>query len=457
MVKSEEKIMEELIDFISETNYSKIPAEVIEFTKGLILKTLAGMLVGSNYPSGQRMASIIRSRGLPEEVGVIGSGFRTALWEGILFNSFVAHASELEDDRMTAWGEPGYGISWDITVVPVVLSFIEKLKYSGKSLLESVIIGLEVQARTSLFSSDHIGLAFVLGAVGPAASAAKAMGLNKEQIANAIGLSVPNSPGTPFNFGTDGHFFESSLQSLQGVLSAEMANKGLTGGCKMITHLENMLGKENVFPEKIVQDLGHKWLLCETWIKKYPVCFPIHRHIDALLDIMKENSLSYEDVEIVEAHVGPWVENFVDRPNPRSEGDLQFSIQNGLGAALLDKDVSLRHVSREAIDNAELNKSRSKIRLIHHTDWKCKILEAAVTPPVKINVKTKKNKDIEKERKYLIGSPEDPLTMHDIQNLYLKYVDGILEDSIISKSMDIVAHLEKHSNIQSLIDELVYV
>ena len=110
----EKEIAQQLAEFSIQTRYEDIPKEVIDFTKGLTLKTVAGMVAGATKPSSRKMAGLIRDQNLPEGVGVLGSGFRTSLWESVFLNAYFAHAIELEDDRF------GGGISWDITVIPLL-------------------------------------------------------------------------------------------------------------------------------------------------------------------------------------------------------------------------------------------------------------------------------------------------------------------------------------------------
>ncbi len=72
------QVAQELAKFVVETKYSEIPEEVAKFAKGLVLKTVAGMLAGSIMPSGRKMSKIIKSQCLREEAGVIGCGFRAS-------------------------------------------------------------------------------------------------------------------------------------------------------------------------------------------------------------------------------------------------------------------------------------------------------------------------------------------------------------------------------------------
>jgi 2-methylcitrate dehydratase PrpD len=288
-----------LAEFTAKTKYEDIPKETLEFTKYLTFKNIANTLAGSVTTSGQRMAGIIREQRLPEEVGVIGGGFKTSLWEGVFLGSYFAHAAELEDDRFDE------GISWDITVIPLLFPLAEKLGLSGRALLEALVIGLEVHTRTSTFSARHLGHYLVPGAVGPAAGAAKALGLGLGEAGAAIGLALSGVPLSVVNLGTDAHFFESALHSLQGMMAAQMAKAGLTGNPDIVTYLSDYLGKERVVPKKMVEGLGEKWVLREIQIKKYPCCIILHRQIDALIELMKQHNLSYDDVKFVEVHGSP--------------------------------------------------------------------------------------------------------------------------------------------------------
>ena len=274
----------QLAEFVVKTKYEDIPKEVREYVKILTLKTVSGMVAGSVKPSGQKMAGLIKSMNASEEVGVMGSGFKTGLWEAVLLHAYFAHASELEDDRFNG------GVAWDIGVIPLLFPLGEKLKLSGKALIESIALGMEVHARTCLFGGEHLGLVMVGGAAGPAVGAAKALGLGVKETAAALGLATSGACLWIQSFGTDAHYFESALQSLEGVIAAQMAKIGLAGNPNIGAYLKDHLG-EKVAPEKIAADLGKHWVFCEIWVKKYPCCFLLHRQIDSVIELKKEHNL----------------------------------------------------------------------------------------------------------------------------------------------------------------------
>lgn len=216
-----------------------------------------------------------------------------------------------------------------------------------------------------------------------------------------------------------------------------------------------MLGKDKVFPEKIVKELGDKWLFCETWVKKYPVCFLTHRHIDNVIELRKEQNIKYEEVESIEAEISP-IDQQCDRPEPKDEEDLQFSFQSVLSAALLDGDVNLSHVTKEAVYDPRLKEARTKVKLTIHPDWPPYLDQSMIDVPARLTVKMKDGRQFTKERWRIIGSPEDPLTMEQIQGLYSKFTQGILSEAHIRRTMEAISNLEELVDMQELMDILVF-
>ena len=438
--KTEEEIIKQLVEFAAETRYPNIPKEVVEFAKGIILKTVAGIFVGSTKPSGQKMAMLVKDRRCPEDVGVIGCGFKTSLWEAVFLNAFLAHSAEMTDD---------------FTVTPLVLSLVEKCRLSGTAVLEAVVVGLEVHSRVSMFQNKQMWTFFIPGGVGPAVAAARILGLGVPQMTAALSLATPSVGITEMNMGTDAHFFESAFITLQAILAAEMAKQGMTGNPHMIMFLSNFLGKENVFPEKITKDLGIKWLLCEHWIKKYPSCFLTHRYLDALLEQKKERNISYQDVEAIVADIGS-SEEVVNRPAPQTEMDLVFSLQHVLGAALLDGDVNLNHINEGAVSDSRIKEARNKVKVIIHHEWPREDVPG-MNHSARITIKMKNGEEFSKERRRARGSSlKDPLTLVEIRGLYGKFTRGKLTEGQIEKTGDTIANLEKLSDTEELMDMLVF-
>jgi 2-methylcitrate dehydratase PrpD len=440
-ITRESEIVRELVTFAVEMKYEDIPTEVVEIAKAMILKTVAGILVGSINPSGRKMAAVIKNRRLPEEAGVIGFDFKTSLWEAVFLNAFLSHCAEMADD---------------FTVGPLALSLAGKRRLSGKVLIEAVVVGLEVHNRACMFRNKETGFFFIPGGVGPAMAASKILGLDVPQTTAALSLATSTIGITAQNAGTDAHYYETALMTLQGLIAAEMAREGMTGNPNMISFMRSVLGKENVDQEEVTKDLGTEWRVRRHWIKKYPCCFLTHRYIDALTELMQEENITYEDIETVGADIGP-AEAFLDRPEPGNDMDLQFSLQHVLGAVMLDGDVRLDHVAEDAVNDPRLKDARRKPRLILYPDRPRTELGKTTVNPCRVMVKTRGGQEFFRERLYPIGSwPEDPLTFAQSKALYAKFVRGVLPEELVERTVNTVASLQNLNDVEELMDMLVF-
>lgn len=438
------EIAQRMAEFITKTKLEDVPKETVEFAKGLILKTAAGMLCGSRYDAGKRVGEFMSGRKQAPEVSVVGCGFKDSLWNAVFTNSIFAHASELEDDRIVEGGA-----AWDITVLPVTLALAERNGLTGREFLEASIVGLEIHCRTCMFPSGHLGLTVVPGSIGPAAGAARALRLDVSKTLSALGLSMSGTPLTFLSFGTDSHYFESAMQALQGVMAAELAGVGMTGNPEIGKYLAYLLGKDKVRAEAMVSGLGANWMFQEIWIKKYPCCFGNHRQVDIIRELMKENRLTFDQVAEVENHISR-VDRPLDRPEPKSVGDLQFSFQHNLSLAMLEGDLDATGYTQERVATSRLHEARKKVKIVVHNDWPTFLMQS----PAIIVMKLKDGRVLTRERMFPIGSPQEPLTMEQFKELYHKFTRGILSEKQIQSTAETILNLEKLADIKALADAL---
>jgi len=432
-------IARRLASFVVDTKSSDIPADVLQFAKSLTLKTIGGMIAGSRHPTARAMAELIRRRNQPAEVTVIGADFKTSLWDGILLNAFHAHARELEDDRF------GGGVSWDITVIPLILSLAEKNNFSGRKTLEAIVLGLEVHARTCLFSAEHIGHTIVPGAIGPAAAAARALDLDIDRTMAAMGMTMSGVNLSLTNFGTDAHYLESAFHSLQAIVAAEAAQEGLTSNPDLQRYISTLLGIKPQQIYDLVDGLGERWLFLEIMIKKYSCCFLVHRQVDSILQAMREQALSYEDVASVKVFGSP-ADALCNRPIPATEAELQFSFQHAIGAALLDGDLGLEHFTADALLNPRYESAREKVTVEIDPNLSAYTMVARS----RIGVTAKDGRVWEYERQHPIGSIHEPLSTAGIFGVYRKFAKGIISDEKIGKIGEAVLNLEMLNDIDGL-------
>lgn len=429
------EVANRLAEFTAKTQLDDLSPQAVLSAKQLALKTVAGMLAGSTMEGGAKVAEFVRQNPDGQEVGVVGHGFEASLWKASFANAYFAHQSELEDDRLNT------GTSWDITTFPMLLPLAQVKKMSGQEMLVASAVGLEVMARTcQFFPQGHMGLSIVPPSVGPAALAARSMGLDVSQTAAAFGLAMSGVPLAYTNFGTDAHFFETSIQTLHGLIAAQCASLGLSSNPDLVRYLTGLLGAERVTAEAMTDQLGQNWQFTEIWVKKYPCCLYMHRYIDGMLDILREQSFRIDDVDKIRLHVAAGAMEICNRPQPRTIGDLQFSFQHALSSTLIDGDVNYRHIHIDRIADPIFVDTRRKIEVVVHPEWKSRL---PVETPALLEVALKDGRSFSNDRQYPTGTLQEPLTLEFVQELFVKFVGNTLPDADKRFAADAIGELER--------------
>jgi len=440
-------ISKEISEFLVDTKFHDIPEETIEFTKGLTLKTVAGMLGGSLTNAGRRITNYVRSRGGPQEAGVIGCGFRAPLEEAVLANGTFAHAAELEDDQLPS-------ATSDINIFPVIFPLADRLRLTGREIVEASAVSMEVMNRLGMFSIAYMGMTDLpfYGVLGSAAAAAKVLGLSPSEIHSAFGIALGRAGGFIVNFGTDAHFLESAMACRDGLEAAILARNGMTGNADFEAWLGGLLGQGKVDLGSITRDLGKpKWHVHNIWIKKYPCCLLTHRQDDAAFSILKKNTLTYEDIERLEIHVGP-IDAICDRPHPKDPEDARFSFQHIMAAIMLEGDLNFDTFSTDKIADLRFKEARAKVRVTTHPDWERKWLSG----PGKVTIITKDGKTFSEERDEPLGGSKYPLSMDQFKELYRKYTRDVLSEEQAEWTSEIILNLEQFKDLQEFMDVLTF-
>lgn len=336
-------------DFIVDTDYEKIPEEVIEKAKLCFLDFLGVTIRGSKTKSAVAANSILKE---DDESTVIGHKKATVL-DTCLANGISTHSLDLDDGHRIAQLHPG------ACVIPAALSICEAYNKTGKEFISALVVGYEIAISMGiLVNPDHRNKGFhstgTCGTFGAAAAACNVMDLNKNETINALGLAGTQASGLleSDHAGTMGKHLHAGKAAQSGVLSALLAKKGFTGASSIIDGKEGFLSAMvNSDIEKKEIDLG-KWHILNVYFKKYPICRHLHSTIDAVLDILNKNELNVEYTQkiIVKTYK---IAAEHDNYHPKTKEAIRQSLPVSLAIAVKDKNLSL--------DNLKINDEISKI------------------------------------------------------------------------------------------------
>ena len=288
--------------------FQDVPPDVVHQTKRIVLDTLGCAIGGYASEANRIIQELIKEARHPEEATVFGSGIRTSCLNAVLANGALVRYLDYNDTAFILQGETyrtGYHPS---EVIPPILALAEWQHLSGKEVIAAIVVGYD------------LSFCFLKGVVGPGMEkkgwngdtrgayimpliAGKLLGLNEEQMENAVGiaaschvvLGILDAPAEEYTMTKNIRFATMSYAS---ILAAMLAQKGFTGPARIIEGQDGFIetimnGDYN--PSGLI-NLKGKFAIRETCIKSIIGDFSAHGHLTATLTLAREHDIKPEDV-----------------------------------------------------------------------------------------------------------------------------------------------------------------
>jgi 2-methylcitrate dehydratase PrpD len=272
-----------------------LPGEVVAKTKLHTLDTMAAMVSGARLKAGEMAARYVDSLGGKPQATVIGTGILTSAVNAALANGMAAHGDETDDSHLRGRFHPGCGI------VPAALAAAELAGRSGNDLLRAVALGYDVGARLifalgfgKLYSERHSTHSLSTN-FGATAAAAAMLRLDARGVRHAFSFAAQQASGVPYWERDREHvekaFDFGGMGARNGVAAATMVASGFTGVDDFLSGNKNLftaVGGENPKPSELVAELGKRFEIMNTSIKKWTVGSPLQSVLDAVAVLLED-------------------------------------------------------------------------------------------------------------------------------------------------------------------------
>ncbi|MFN8627273.1 MAG: MmgE/PrpD family protein [Candidatus Binatia bacterium] len=372
---------QQLADFVHDTPFEDLPAEVVDYTKLVILDSLICGIAAGPEERSRMMQAVVKQLGGPPEASVFGMPGRAPAVHAAMANAEIMNLLDADDTLFSS-------SHFAVFSVAAGLAEAQRRRRSGKELIRSVALGFDVNTRLNLATllMDEVdgtfqwaslaGMGFA--AFGTAASAATLSGLNREQLRNLFGLVSWMAPTSVCMDMTARREFESMKYAnyagvaQAGMLATRLAEQGYVGDRECLDREPGFLraqGSLKTDVELLVADLGQKWWILETALKYYPSCRYTHGPIDMLRKLMREQRLQAADLERIEIHMNPMAyahSLFRDpatriAPDHRAALNGAFNIPYVMALAALDRRPGPRWYAKENIEDPDVWALASRI------------------------------------------------------------------------------------------------
>lgn len=360
-------VVEALADRVAALDWHELPADVIAMGRRVVLDTIGCALHGATTDDARPLRRAAAELSAEGPCSVWGAGVMASPGVAALLNGSHAHLRELDD--IGGGGHAG------ASQVPAALAAVEVAGGTGRDLLLGVIGGHEVSSRLADGASYDVmtlrgwHTTGVFGSLGAAAAAARAMRLDRELTANALGLAGSFTGGT-WAFmadGTDSKRIHPGKASETGLTAAILARAGVTGPRHVLE-----AGWGGLYPTYVPGESDATaparnltgFRILNKGFKRFPVCWGIASAADAVLALRDKHGLGAGDVARVSVTLSEMSRRMIGGHRVATVLDAQMSLPYALACLLRHGRLTLDEFTEAALAEPATRDVMERIELV---------------------------------------------------------------------------------------------
>ncbi len=438
-------VMATLSAYMSEAATRALPDAVAEQAKFHILDTFAAMVSGSELPPGRHALNFARAYGGEKIATIAASNILAGPIEAAIVNGMLAQADESDDNYSAGGAHPGCAI------VPAALSMGETFGVDGARFLRAVTLGYDVGMRAfkTVFNVTTIpDLHNIVGTFGASATAGSIAGFDAQKMRWLLDYAAQQA-GSGFGaWARDVEHTEKSfvfsVGARNGVAAALMVKSGWTGVGDVFSGGDNFFQSyaPKAKPDGLVEQLGQRYEVALTIIKKWTSGGPTQSPLDGLVTMRKKHPFEADQVKQVAVRVS--VSGF---PKVNNTESPDLCLQYLIAVLLLDKTVSFRAAhDKPRMTDPRIMKERAKVALTADEE-----LERILPKRVAIIEVTLNDGTVLKERIDTVrGTPEDPMDKDEVVAKARDLIEPVLGGQAFAALVAKVFAIEQVKDIREL-------
>jgi len=437
-------VMEKLSAYMAEARNRALPDNVVQETTHHILDTIAAMVSGSELAPGRMAIKFAQDYGGEKIATVVASKVVCGPIEAAFANGMLAHSDETDDDFTTGGAHPG------CAVVPAALASAEKFGISGTHFLRAVALGYDIGMR----AMKTVGAGMkethnLVGTMGATAAAGCAASLSAQQMRWLLDYAAQQAGAGIGAWRRDTEHIEKAfvfgaMGARNGVNAALVIHSGWTGVNDILSGPNNFVESYNpkADPAGMIDQLGERYGVVQTTIKKWTTGGPIQAPLDALENLRKRQPFAADQVKQVVVRAATSAAYTV---NNRDMPDI--CLQHLVAVMLLDKTVSFRAAHDKArMQDPAILRERAKVQLVPDEELEKLIPVRVAIVEVTLNDGTRLTERVEHVR----GTPENPMTRDEVVAKARELMAPVLGAATCSNLIERVLALDTVKDVREL-------
>ena len=447
--------------------FEQLPPDVVSVAKEVMVNAAAVGLAGAAQQEGQTLTRFVQDMGGNGRCTIIGKGLRTSPVYAALVNGALIHLLDFDDEIIATGSHPAS------VVFPVVMALGEMNGLAGRDVLAAFVLGCETISQLRAGRQIDGDRANVCGAT---AAAGRLLGLDAEQLEQALGLAAGGITGTTRreghltpvgnlaaqaeSFGTwplpaaagaagPGRAYHQGQAAMHGTMAAMLAQQGLAVLAGDVPQL--WPGGADRANGGLAAGWGNPYHCISPGasLKLYPCASAAHTAIDAALQLAQQYRIRAEDLVAVRVNVTAAALEALPHSTPANGWQARSCLSYIVAAALTYGQPLIDNFTDGAVADARVRELMDRITVdaaeesSHAIPWPCSL-----------SVTLKNGRQLGHRVEFARGQPELPLSPEELDAKFLYCSRYILPPDHIEEAITRLRDLENIENTTGLFSVL---
>jgi len=362
-----------IAEFVSTLTYDRIPAEVRERIKLLILDSLGCAIYGAGLEWCRILQASLEAVDATRTTSVWGTPLRLSSPHAALINGTQVQGFELDDVHRQGVLHVGA-----VTLPPLIAVAESHVGLSGRELLTAAVAGYEIGPRVGkCMGQEHIGQGWhsgaTVGVFSAAAGAARGLRLSADATVHALGIAGTQSAGLmAAQYGAMVKRMHAGRSAQSGLYGALLAKNGFTGIVDVFeapyggfcTTFSRSQDRFNL--GELSAGLGARFETMRISLKFYSCVGSNHTTLDAIRDIARRRPFTRNEIDKIVVHGSQVTVDHVGWPyRPEGLTSAQLNLPFCVATLLIEGDVFVDQFKPEAVDDRARIALSRKVEVVH--------------------------------------------------------------------------------------------
>jgi 2-methylcitrate dehydratase PrpD len=440
--------LEKLSAFVAETSFEDLSDEAVASVHDVTLDTVGAIVAGSRESENSAFAELIAKRSGPGTATILGHGLKAEPMFASLVNSSAGVALEMDEGNRFGGGHPA------IHTLPGTLAVAEEMGASGRSFIEAVLVGYEVESRIGGATKvrDNVHSHGHWGAVGTAAAVAKLRGHTAEGVRAIINLAASMSPANTWTTAFEGATIRNlypGRSGFHGILAEHLYACGFTGLDDAPSDVFGTIIGESFDQDAVVKGLGGEYRIQQNYFKLHACCRFNHPALDAVMQATASSDFAPEDVEAVEVSVPSMLQGMLGE-YPENMLAAKFNVPYAVSAALVHGKTDISVFRPQIISGQEIRRVAERVTIHIDSDLASK----SDVPKTTALIKLRDGRELTGETRLVRGDYGNRIPNDELLGKFEFLTRDILGQERTADVISVVSDLENLDDIRTLTEAL---